>query len=171
MTEDREQDPGAEREKRGPAVHRRGPAGNAALRRVARTPAGGPGRGQGAGRGRALRRRPRRRSGESRGQDHGQQGSAGHRRPAKRDRGGQAGRRSSRGFVKFIREVISELAKVIWPTRRQQITYTIVVLVFVAGCGGGRVRPGRAVRQGCVLDLRLSAPAPAPPRRGCGSCR
>ncbi|HEX5119590.1 MAG TPA: preprotein translocase subunit SecE [Pseudonocardiaceae bacterium] len=33
--------------------------------------------------------------------------------------------------VKFIREVVAELRKVIWPTRRQQITYTLVVLVFV----------------------------------------
>jgi preprotein translocase subunit SecE len=35
-------------------------------------------------------------------------------------------------LVRFTREVIAELRKVIWPTRRQQITYTIVVLVFVA---------------------------------------
>jgi preprotein translocase subunit SecE len=35
-------------------------------------------------------------------------------------------------LVKFIREVVSELRKVIWPTRRQQLTYTLVVLVFVA---------------------------------------
>ena len=35
-------------------------------------------------------------------------------------------------LIRFIREVIAELRKVIWPTRRQQITYTIVVLVFVA---------------------------------------
>jgi preprotein translocase subunit SecE len=35
-------------------------------------------------------------------------------------------------LVRFIREVIAELRKVIWPTRRQQITYTVVVLVFVA---------------------------------------
>jgi preprotein translocase subunit SecE len=34
--------------------------------------------------------------------------------------------------VKFIREVVSELRKVIWPTRKQQLTYTVVVLVFVA---------------------------------------
>jgi preprotein translocase subunit SecE len=35
-------------------------------------------------------------------------------------------------FSRFIREVVSELRKVIWPTRRQQITYTVVVLVFVS---------------------------------------
>lgn len=35
-------------------------------------------------------------------------------------------------FVRFLREVVGELRKVIWPTRKQQLTYTIVVLVFVA---------------------------------------
>jgi preprotein translocase subunit SecE len=34
--------------------------------------------------------------------------------------------------AKFVREVVSELRKVIWPTRKQQITYTVVVLVFVS---------------------------------------
>ena len=32
----------------------------------------------------------------------------------------------------FVREVIAELRKVIWPTRRELRTYTIVALVFVA---------------------------------------
>ncbi len=31
----------------------------------------------------------------------------------------------------FYRQVIAELRKVIWPTRTQLITYTIVVIVFV----------------------------------------
>ncbi len=31
----------------------------------------------------------------------------------------------------FIRDVISELKKVVWPTQRQLINYTIIVLVFV----------------------------------------
>lgn len=31
----------------------------------------------------------------------------------------------------FLRQVVTELKKVIWPTRREMITYTIVVLVFV----------------------------------------
>ena len=35
-------------------------------------------------------------------------------------------------LVRFIREVWAELRKVIWPTRKQMITYTTVVLVFVA---------------------------------------
>lgn len=32
---------------------------------------------------------------------------------------------------RFLREVISELRKVIWPARNQMITYTVVVIVFV----------------------------------------
>jgi preprotein translocase subunit SecE len=32
----------------------------------------------------------------------------------------------------FYRQVISELTKVVWPTRNQLSTYTAVVLVFVA---------------------------------------
>ena len=35
-------------------------------------------------------------------------------------------------FFRFLREVVSELRKVIWPTRKQLVTYTAVVLVFVA---------------------------------------
>jgi preprotein translocase subunit SecE len=35
-------------------------------------------------------------------------------------------------FFRYLREVVSELRKVIWPTRKQLITYTSVVLVFVA---------------------------------------
>ena len=31
----------------------------------------------------------------------------------------------------FYRQVISELRKVVWPTRKQLSTYTAVVLVFV----------------------------------------
>ena len=33
---------------------------------------------------------------------------------------------------RYLREVIAELRKVIWPNRKQMITYTSVVLVFVA---------------------------------------
>ncbi len=35
-------------------------------------------------------------------------------------------------LIRFLREVVAELQKVIWPTRRQLVTYTIVVLVFVS---------------------------------------
>jgi preprotein translocase subunit SecE len=34
--------------------------------------------------------------------------------------------------VRFLREVVAELRKVIWPTRKQLVTYTIVVLIFVS---------------------------------------
>jgi len=32
----------------------------------------------------------------------------------------------------FLRQVVAELRKVIWPTRKELITYTIVVIVFVS---------------------------------------
>ncbi len=33
----------------------------------------------------------------------------------------------------FVRQVISELRKVVWPTRSQLITYTTVSIVFIVG--------------------------------------
>jgi preprotein translocase subunit SecE len=33
---------------------------------------------------------------------------------------------------RFIREIVAELQKVIWPTRKELLTYTTVVVVFVA---------------------------------------
>ena len=44
-----------------------------------------------------------------------------------RARGGPIARLS-----RFFREVIAELAKVIWPTRKELVTYTAVVIVFVS---------------------------------------
>jgi preprotein translocase subunit SecE len=35
-------------------------------------------------------------------------------------------------MIRFVREVVAELQKVIWPTRKELITYTTVVVVFVA---------------------------------------
>ncbi|MGI4894814.1 MAG: preprotein translocase subunit SecE [Janthinobacterium lividum] len=35
------------------------------------------------------------------------------------------------GIVLFLRQVIEELRKVVWPTRRDLLSYTGVVLVFV----------------------------------------
>ena len=35
-------------------------------------------------------------------------------------------------LVRFLREVVAELRKVIWPSRKQLVTYTVVVLVFVS---------------------------------------
>lgn len=36
------------------------------------------------------------------------------------------------GPVDFVKQCVGELRKVRWPTRRELVTYTIVVLVFVA---------------------------------------
>ncbi|MEV1288193.1 preprotein translocase subunit SecE [Micromonospora sp. NPDC049679] len=34
-------------------------------------------------------------------------------------------------IIRFIREVVAELRKVIWPTRKELLTYTAVVVAFV----------------------------------------
>ena len=34
-------------------------------------------------------------------------------------------------IAEFVRETVTELRRVVWPTRKQVVTYTIVVLVFV----------------------------------------
>ena len=34
-------------------------------------------------------------------------------------------------LVTYVRQVVAELRKVVWPTRSELITYTTVVLVFV----------------------------------------
>ncbi|MFI9510598.1 preprotein translocase subunit SecE [Nocardia sp. NPDC052566] len=34
-------------------------------------------------------------------------------------------------LITFLRQVVAELRKVIWPNRKQMVTYTSVVLVFV----------------------------------------
>jgi preprotein translocase subunit SecE len=41
------------------------------------------------------------------------------------------GRRGGNRIGGFFREVVSELRKVIWPTRKELLTYTAVVIVFV----------------------------------------
>ncbi|BBG04681.1 MULTISPECIES: preprotein translocase subunit SecE [Pseudonocardia] len=35
-------------------------------------------------------------------------------------------------IVRFLREVVAELRKVIWPNRSQMVKYTIAVLIFVS---------------------------------------
>ncbi|MCL8024568.1 preprotein translocase subunit SecE [Nocardioides bruguierae] len=35
------------------------------------------------------------------------------------------------GPVTFLRQVVAELRKVVWPTQEQLVTYFVVVLVFV----------------------------------------
>ena len=52
-----------------------------------------------------------------------------------RDRSGGSSERPRLGFfgrfALFIRQIIAELRKVIWPTRKELIAYTTVVVVFV----------------------------------------
>jgi len=48
-------------------------------------------------------------------------------RAARRRRGSPPAR-----AARFAREVVAELTKVIWPTRSDLITYTIVVIIFVS---------------------------------------
>ena len=40
--------------------------------------------------------------------------------------------KEKRSLGRFLREVVAELRKVIWPGRRELITYTTVVIIFVA---------------------------------------
>jgi preprotein translocase subunit SecE len=64
-------------------------------------------------------------------------GSAGDRGPdrgssrVKGARNGNPLTRLIRTVVTFYKQVVAELRKVIWPTRRELVTYTAVVLVFV----------------------------------------
>jgi preprotein translocase subunit SecE len=53
--------------------------------------------------------------------------------PEKRSGGGRAPKRQSRTTpALFFRQMVGELRKVIWPTRKELVTYTVVCLVFVA---------------------------------------
>ena len=51
--------------------------------------------------------------------------------PVTRDRD-RGSRNPVSRMVTYVRQVVAELRKVIWPTRNELITYTSVVLVFVA---------------------------------------
>ncbi len=57
-------------------------------------------------------------------------GRAGSTKLRGRRRGNPLGR-ALRAVLVFYRQVMAELRKVIWPTRRELLTYTAVVLVFV----------------------------------------
>ena len=47
-------------------------------------------------------------------------------------RGGRAAKREGRTTpALFFRQIVGELRKVIWPTRRELITYTVVCMTFV----------------------------------------
>jgi len=54
----------------------------------------------------------------------------------KRSGSGRAAKRANRTTpALFFRQIVAELRKVIWPTRNMLVTYTIVVVVFVAVMG------------------------------------
>ncbi|MCW2528358.1 MAG: preprotein translocase subunit SecE [Pseudonocardiales bacterium] len=36
-----------------------------------------------------------------------------------------------RSLSRFVREIVAEMRKVIWPSRHELVTYTIVVVIFV----------------------------------------
>ena len=49
----------------------------------------------------------------------------------KRSGGGRASKRSRTTPALFFRQIAGELRKVIWPTRKELVTYTVVSLVFI----------------------------------------
>ena len=49
----------------------------------------------------------------------------------KRSGAGRAAKRDRTTPALFFRQMVSELRKVIWPTRSMLVTYTVVCLVFV----------------------------------------
>lgn len=55
---------------------------------------------------------------------------------SKEQSGSGDGRQARRGRLSrlalFVRQVVVELRKVIWPTRKELIAYTVVVIVFVS---------------------------------------
>ena len=46
--------------------------------------------------------------------------------PTSRPAGGRGGRPA-----RFVRESVSEMRKVLWPSRNELVTYSIVVIIFV----------------------------------------
>jgi preprotein translocase subunit SecE len=49
----------------------------------------------------------------------------------RRSGSGRAGKRDRTSPALFTRQVVAELRKVIWPTRKELVTYTVVALAFV----------------------------------------
>ncbi|WP_308163000.1 preprotein translocase subunit SecE [Nocardia alni] len=52
-------------------------------------------------------------------------------KPSDKKKTAKGGGNPLKRLVKFLKEVFQELRKVIWPNRKQMVTYTTVVLVFV----------------------------------------
>ncbi|MGD0606876.1 MAG: preprotein translocase subunit SecE [Streptosporangiaceae bacterium] len=51
--------------------------------------------------------------------------------PEKRGGAGGAAKRQRTTPALFFRQMVGELRKVIWPTRKELVTYTVVCLTFV----------------------------------------
>jgi preprotein translocase subunit SecE len=51
--------------------------------------------------------------------------------PQKAAKSGRPARQDRVTPARFVREVVQELRKVVWPTRRELVTYTTVSLVFI----------------------------------------
>jgi len=49
----------------------------------------------------------------------------------RRSGSGPAAKRDKNSVVLFIRQIVAELRKVIWPTRNELVTYTAAALVFI----------------------------------------
>ncbi|SFQ63698.1 preprotein translocase subunit SecE [Amycolatopsis arida] len=100
-------------------------------RRASARPAGGTG-GEDTDEGR-KRPAPKGKAGPGAGERKADTAATGKGRPTPK-RGGTGTKQASlfERLVRFLREVWAELRKVIWPTRKQMVTYTTVVLVFVA---------------------------------------
>ncbi len=82
------------------------------------------GRDETAGPARATRRTQAARSAEKAGE--------GTRSRAAAERARAEEMKPKRSLGRFLREVVAELRKVIWPGRRELLTYTTVVIIFVA---------------------------------------
>ncbi|MBB3049192.1 preprotein translocase subunit SecE [Prauserella isguenensis] len=121
MSEDGEKDPGKEQKSSAPRPN------TAAARRERRAAASGTGSDAKAG-----KSAPQGKAGTGPGKGT----TAGKDRPTPKRSGTTKEKTEKHSLfariVRFLREVWGELRKVIWPTRKQMITYTGVVLVFVA---------------------------------------
>ena len=52
-------------------------------------------------------------------------------RTEKRDKPGRPAKAARVTPAVFLRQIVAELRKVIWPTRKELVTYTVVCLAFV----------------------------------------
>jgi len=77
-------------------------------------------------------------------------------RPTRKQGEKTASRNPAKRLGRFLKEVVEQLRKVVYPTRRQLITYSIVVLVFVgivmAYIGGLDLLFGDLVRRAFGAD-------------------